>query len=255
MSKATSCMRGGGLDQRQGLHAAAVILRHGAFVVADPAPARRRACRSSASPRWRRRPGPPRRACGSRRCRRRRAAARRPRSPPRSSRACWACTRGRWRSRRRPRASDSARRLRIRSISASRAGRSRRRPSRRRAAPCGRRARRCSPPAASVASARAYSPKLPKVHQLSSPSRSSGGGGALRSCASAPGCTPQLPHHHGGDALARLAAQAFRPAEHGAVVMGVRVDEAGRERLAGGDHLAVGAGGRQVAHRRRCGRR
>ena len=58
-----------------------------------------------------------------------------------------------------------------------------------------------------------------------------------------------IAHHHGGDALAHLAQHAFRPAQHGAVVMGVGVDEARGHRLAGGHHLAVRRHGAEVAHR------
>ena len=50
-----------------------------------------------------------------------------------------------------------------------------------------------------------------------------------------------------GDALAELAGHAVGPAQHGAVVMGVGVDEAGGERLALRHHLPVRAGAAEVA--------
>ena len=54
---------------------------------------------------------------------------------------------------------------------------------------------------------------------------------------------------HGGDALRHLAQHALRPAQHGAVVMRMRVDEAGGERQAVGIDLAVGCHRAEVAHR------
>ena len=58
-----------------------------------------------------------------------------------------------------------------------------------------------------------------------------------------------IAHHHGGDALRHLAQHAVRAAQHGAIVMRVRIDEARSQRLAGGDHLAVGRGRAEIAHR------
>ena len=52
---------------------------------------------------------------------------------------------------------------------------------------------------------------------------------------------------HGGHALAHLAQHAGGAAEHGAVVVGVGVDEAGSQRAAGGEHLAVCGGAAEVA--------
>ena len=54
----------------------------------------------------------------------------------------------------------------------------------------------------------------------------------------------------GGDALADLAPHAGRAAQHGTVVVRVRVDEARRDGAALGQHLPVRAGGAKVAHGR-----
>ena len=60
---------------------------------------------------------------------------------------------------------------------------------------------------------------------------------------------PAIADHDGGDSLGHLAQHAFGAAQHGAIVVGMSIDETGRHGLAGGNHLPIRRCAAQIADR------